>query len=206
MIDMQQDLSQFLYHLQNTLEGQQEAIHTLQEQLMILKRELMELQQKPTVRVDRIEYKFDQLKVERLDGTLNIGLTPGELQGIDEFAVNQKQLNPYLFPARDELVERLSREAFLYLEQNKESIFQKAERISNQTADSTMRSFIMEDLSRQLPTRINYYIDQTPIQRRNERDLGENVEQISEAIKTDIETAIIRFMEAYPESMKEEQQ
>lgn len=206
MIDMQQDLSQFLYHLQNTLEGQQEAIHTLQEQLMILKRELMELQKKPTVRVDRIEYKFDQLKVERLDGTLNIGLTPGELQGIDEFAVNQKQLNPYLFPARDELVERLSREAFLYLEQNKESIFQKAERISNQRADSTMRSFIMEDLSRQLPTRINYYIDQTPIQRRNERDLGENVEQISEAIKTDIETAIIRFMEAYPESMKEEQQ
>ena len=34
-----------------------------------------------------MEYKFDQLKVETLEGTLNIGLNPSDLQGIEDFSV-----------------------------------------------------------------------------------------------------------------------
>ena len=34
-----------------------------------------------------MEYKFDQLKVETLEGTLNIGLNPSDLQAIEDFSV-----------------------------------------------------------------------------------------------------------------------
>ena len=43
-----------------------------------------------------MEYKFDQLKVETLEGTLNIGLNPSDLQGIEDFSVpgNKGTLHP----------------------------------------------------------------------------------------------------------------
>ena len=34
------------------------------------------LKEAPSTKIDRIEYKFDQLKIETLEGTLNIGLNP----------------------------------------------------------------------------------------------------------------------------------
>ncbi|MCM3747266.1 hypothetical protein M3223_07850 [Paenibacillus pasadenensis] len=43
--------------------------------------QLQELESKPSYTIERIEYNFDQLKVEQLDGTLNIGMTaPSESQ------------------------------------------------------------------------------------------------------------------------------
>ena len=39
---------------------------------------------------NELEYKFDQLKVETLEGTLNIGLNPSDLQGIEDFSIPSK--------------------------------------------------------------------------------------------------------------------
>lgn len=68
----------------------------LEHELKRLKDELAELKNKPPIHVDKIEYKFDQLKVESLDGTLNIGLNPTDLNNIDEFAVNNQPVQPSL--------------------------------------------------------------------------------------------------------------
>lgn len=202
---LQQDLNQFLYHLQNTLERQQQVICKLEEDVKRLQEDLKAAKQQAPIRVDRIEYKFDQLKVERLEGTLNIGLTPSDLEKIDELAVNHHTPpGPFLFPTRDEFVHQLSSEVLLDINNNKDEIFKRAEKICEQKADDTMRVFIMEDLARQLPQRIHHYLDQTPPHNRTEQKIPEIREQISEVIKTDIENAIIRFIEVYPNSMKEQ--
>ena len=205
MSHVQQDLNQFLYHLQQTLESQQTVICKLEEDIKRLQEDLKEARQQTPIRVDRIEYKFDQLKVERLEGTLNIGLTPSDLEKIDELAINHHNPpGPFLFPAREEFVHELSSEVLLDINNNKEEIFKRAEKICEQRADDTMRTFIMEDLARQLPQRIHHYLDQTPPHRRTEQKIPEIREQILEVIKTDIENAIIRFIQVYPDSMKEQ--
>ena len=204
MSHLQQDITQFLYHIQHTLERQEQAICKLEEDMKRLKEELTETKQQAPIRVDRIEYKFDQLKVERLEGTLNIGLTPSDLEKIDELAINQVPSGPFLFPERDEFVHQLTSEILLDINNNKDEIFRRAEKIYEQKADDTLRSFIMEDLARQLPQRIHHYLDQTPPHNRTEQKIPAIREQISEVLKTDIENAIIRFIEVYPDSMKEQ--
>ncbi|WP_052487711.1 spore germination protein GerPC [Gordoniibacillus kamchatkensis] len=79
---------EYFRRLQAYLQWQTERITELQRTVASLQIELAALKEQKGVRIDRIEYSFDQLKVERLDGTLNIGITPGGLKSIEEFAVN----------------------------------------------------------------------------------------------------------------------
>ncbi|MEK0314294.1 spore germination protein GerPC [Cohnella sp. 56] len=55
-----------------------------QAQVAQMQTRVEDLQRKPPVHV---EYHFDQLKVSRLDGTLNIGLSPNAQSGVDSFDV-----------------------------------------------------------------------------------------------------------------------
>lgn len=72
---MNQDLYSYSKQMQRFLEAQDKRIMKLEHELKRLTDEIAELKNKPPIHVDKIEYKFDQLKVESLDGTLNIGLT-----------------------------------------------------------------------------------------------------------------------------------
>jgi len=54
-------------------------------QMDAMQREIAELKNRTPVHV---EYHFDQLKISRLEGTLNIGLTPQGVQGMEQFDVS----------------------------------------------------------------------------------------------------------------------
>src|SRR3954452_17269709 len=95
---MYQDYSQLLQWVQMTLQAQENRIVTLEHTIQKLQEEMKQLKEKPNVRVDKIEYKFDQLKVETLEGTLNIGLNPSDLSSIEDFAVQNQSLNTPLSP------------------------------------------------------------------------------------------------------------
>ncbi len=73
---MNQDIYTYLHQLQQALQAQQTAILNLEDQVRLLQEELNELKNRPSSSVGKVEYKFDQLKVENLNGTLNIGLNP----------------------------------------------------------------------------------------------------------------------------------
>ncbi len=94
---MYQDYSQFLQWVQMTLQAQENRIAALEHTIQKLQEEMKQLKEKPSIQVDKIEYKFDQLKVETLEGTLNIGLNPSDLANIEDFAVqNQSLKTPFL--------------------------------------------------------------------------------------------------------------
>ena len=68
----------------------------MQKKIQSLEKQVSEFQNRPPVHIDRMEYKFDQLKVETLEGTLNIGLNPSDLQGIEDFSVPNKMARDLL--------------------------------------------------------------------------------------------------------------
>jgi hypothetical protein len=80
--------TQYFARLQAYLQWQTDQIEALKRRVVLLETELATVKEQKGVRIDRIEYSFDQLKVERLDGTLNIGVTPGGLKSIEDFAIN----------------------------------------------------------------------------------------------------------------------
>lgn len=61
--------------------------------MIAIQTELNRMKENPGTRIDRVEYKFDQLKIERLEGTLNIGLNPAEQEQVENFQIGQRAGN-----------------------------------------------------------------------------------------------------------------
>ena len=94
---MNQDIYQILQSMQAYIYNQDILIRGMQKKIQSLEKQVSEIQNRPPVHIDRMEYKFDQLKVETLEGTLNIGLNPSDLQGIEDYSVpNGKGKGPGL--------------------------------------------------------------------------------------------------------------
>ena len=51
---------------------------------------IKELGEQPPIKIDKIEYKFEQLKIDSLDGTLNIGLNPLTPDNLEDIIINEK--------------------------------------------------------------------------------------------------------------------
>ena len=84
---MNQDIYQILQSMQTYIYNQDILIRGMQKKIQSLEKRVSEIQNRTPVHIDRMEYKFDQLKVETLEGTLNIGLNPSDLQGIEDYSV-----------------------------------------------------------------------------------------------------------------------
>lgn len=78
----------YFQQLHAYLQWQTQKLQQLEASIGLLQQEIDALKQQRTVRVDKIEYKFDQLKIERLDGTLHIGISPELGKTIEDFTVN----------------------------------------------------------------------------------------------------------------------
>lgn len=77
------------------IEMQKQRIDTLEQTVTKLQTDLNALKDQKRVHIDKIEYNFDQLKVEKLDGTLTIGISPSSLDNIDDFSVNGASMGKY---------------------------------------------------------------------------------------------------------------
>ncbi|KPC97583.1 putative spore germination protein GerPC [Geobacillus sp. BCO2] len=79
---------EYFVQLHRYLLWQTKKIRALERRLRSLEARLREMEAQPRTSIERIEYKFDQLKVETLEGTLNIGIAPPGAGGaIEDFAV-----------------------------------------------------------------------------------------------------------------------
>ena len=176
-------------------------IVALEKQVNELSNELTSLKDSPKINVEKIEYKFDQLKVESLDGTLNIGLNPNNLkETIDEFVVDQngktkpvKDLTPYR--------ERITTEIKTYIEKELPSLIQDNEMQFQRSLEPSYYEMIQQDLLNQMPQRIDFYIENIPFIEEKHSD-GVWEAKIISKIKHDIQTALYSFMSQAPENME----
>ncbi|MGG1517689.1 spore germination protein GerPC [Paenibacillus oryzisoli] len=81
-------LEQTVSRLDQTVQTLTQTVSSLKQTVDKQQEDLKALKEEKRFHIDKIEYNFDQLKVEKLDGTLTIGISPGTLDQIDDFAVN----------------------------------------------------------------------------------------------------------------------
>ncbi|MCU6707707.1 spore germination protein GerPC [Paenibacillus sp. J5C_2022] len=156
--------------VQQRLKEQQEQINRLQHELSRLSGKMKELEEKPTYHIDSINYKFDQLKVEKLEGTLNIGMSaPGEGEApgnIEQLAVShtgQFPMAPSSVPqtsSEDNTFQRIASRMNDYLNREGYETLVRLEQEYGLTLDQHHRRIIIEDVRKQMPARIRYYLQQ----------------------------------------------
>jgi spore germination protein PC len=195
---------EYIRQLHMFVESQASKIKNLETLVQSLATDLNELKSKPTIQVDKIEYKFDQLKVETLEGTLNIGLNPTDLQGIEDFAVEGKQAVGHPFgPANQfQATMRIEESLLQNIDSEVVSIIQQYNQENQVKIDESYVSFIKDDIRKQLPNRIQYHLNQIPMdQRTNDQGSGHE-NRLIELIRNDIQNGIYTFLSNLPNEVK----
>ncbi len=200
---MYQDLYQYLQWLQMCIQAQEKRIASLEATLLELQNQLKQIQEKATIHVDTIEYKFDQLKVEALEGTLNIGLNPNDLSGIEDFAVQNQSLNTP-FPPKQQMRLSMKIEESIqeYLQSDLPLIIEETQRNLSIPPNESYLSFIKKDIIQQLPSRIEYHLKANAKSIQSAEDDEQIVQQVIDAIKQEIHNGVQVFLNNLPENLK----
>jgi len=202
-----QDVYIYLQQFQQVLQKQQETIHALEEQVRTLKEELDELKGRPSSSIGKVEYKFDQLKVENLNGTLNIGLNPFATKGqqIEDFEVDTETLkvNPETQTTPD-FYQGIIQEMHRYLDEEAYSRILHFEQEQRTPLDDMYRQMMIDDIKKQMEHRLPYYLSQV----QPYEDITSNPEYmkdvIIQAMKQDIDKAFLSFIQHIPNNFRKE--
>ena len=200
---MTNDFYTYIEQLHAFIELQEKRIQSLEQSIYKLKEEVDVLKSRPPIKVDKIEYKFDQLKVETLDGTLNIGLNPSDLQNIEDFAVDNKGIKtPYSPQQQMKRTMEIEEEIYQYLENQLPHVITDVQEKNNLTFDESYLTFIKEDIKKQLPVRIQHHLNQLQALSRENSEPDQSNSKVIERLKNEIRNGIEIFMKNLPENMK----
>jgi spore germination protein PC len=200
---MYQDYSQYIQWLQQCVQAQERRIAQLEQLVKQMAADLKQLKDKPPIHVGTIEYKFDQLKVETVEGTLNIGLNPSDLQGIEDLAINQAGMNMPVDPkAQMQRSMEIEDSIYNYLETDLPNIITETQMKLNIQPNDAYLSFIKEDIKKQLPSRIDFHLKAAAAQNRTDQNDNVIHENILDAIKQEIQNGVLTFFQHLPENMK----
>ncbi|MBS4218037.1 hypothetical protein KHA96_06830 [Bacillus sp. FJAT-49711] len=197
------DLTLFLKQLHEYVVWQQQEINRLQTTMAQLSADIKKLQEKPSVTVERLEYKFDQLKVETLEGTLNIGLNPADLNNIDDFSVVPNMRNKKTDEddqMKKEVLEKLNQ----YVNQQLERIIHDSESQIGIQLEQPYFNLIKEDILKQLPTRAEHYLHFFTTRTDEELTKEQLFEKMYKTIVADINNGVYTFIAQMPHNRKEE--
>lgn len=173
----------YLYNLYQHINEQDRKIRSLEKRLQHLEDDSYQNQKQS---VEKIEYNFDQLKIENLNGTLHIGLSPEDLEGIDDFSVPNAE--------KSSLQQQLAADLNRYLDENGEQIIFDIAAQKHVSRDNIDSDILIEDMAKQLPERIVFYQNEVT---QNYRGLSENQlkDHITEQIKQEIHHSLNKYME-----------
>jgi spore germination protein PC len=200
---MYQDYYQYIQWLQQCVQSQENRLVRLEQLVQQMSAELKQLKEKPPIHIGTIEYKFDQLKVETVEGTLNIGLNPSDLQGIEDFAINNSDMNTPVHPkAQMQRSMGIEEIIYNYLETDLPNIIADTQARLNIEPNDAYLSFIKEDIKKQLPSRIDFHLKSAAVQDRTEENVKITNENIINAIKQEIQNGVQAFFQHLPENLK----
>ncbi|MEH6905413.1 spore germination protein GerPC [Neobacillus drentensis] len=199
---MYQDYSQYLQWLQRCIQAQEQRILTLENALQKMKEDIKLVNEKQAVHIDKIEYKFDQLKVETLEGTLNIGLNPSELSGIEDFAVQNQSLTTPISPKHQmQRSMKIEEAIYRYLETDLPLVVEAVQSELNVQPNDEYLSFVKQDIIKQLPNRIEHHLAANSASSRSSENTPSD-ELIIEALKKEIQNGVMVFFSNLPENLK----
>ncbi|MFC1285690.1 spore germination protein GerPC [Bacillus paralicheniformis] len=199
---MQQNNPSYSQNWYSYVQQQAALIENLERRMAVLQAELNNLKENPGTRIDRIEYKFDQLKIERLEGTLNIGLNPTDPEQVENFEISQQP--PGIGMLQQELDGQLMQQTRqlvdAYLNEETPHLLEQLEDRYDSKLDDTNRHHIIEDIRKQIDSRIRYYVKH--VQPDENIQPREHAERLADYVKRDIARAIEHFLKSIPDEMK----
>ncbi|WP_186579077.1 spore germination protein GerPC [Aquibacillus kalidii] len=143
----------YINQLHTHIQQQDKRIKKLENRIELLESKGQNSQQ---TTIEKLEYHFDQLKIERLDGTLHIGLSPEDLKKVDDMSISQPNPNSFQKQA-DPTNQQLASELDSYLmSEGPMMIHQLAQEYSYPLNDA-YREMIIHDVRKQLPSRVAHY-------------------------------------------------
>lgn len=195
-----------MQRLHDYVQTQEHRISQLEKSVIELTKKLQQDRTKTPISVGTIEYKFDQLKVETLEGTLNIGLNPADLEGIDELSVhNDTTMNHAKHSSR--VATDIKETLLQYLNQELPNFIHDTKTNLQLELPDTYIDFIKKDIEKQVPNRINYYLNQELRSNNSHANTHTNKkEQIISLVKQDIQTAVYTFLNNFPVQMEGDKQ
>jgi len=204
---MNQDIYTYLNQLQQALQIQQQTILNLEDQVRLLQEELNELKSRPSSSIGKVEYKFDQLKVENLNGTLNIGLNPFSTkeQQIEDFQVDTETLkvNPET-ETNPDFYQGILQEMHRYLDEEAYSRILHFEQEERTPLDEMYRQMMVDDIKKQMEHRLPYYLSQVQSYEGISTDPDYLRDVIIQAMKQDIDKAFLSFIQHIPGNFRKE--
>lgn len=197
---MNSDFIQYFQQLHGYLQAQCEKIEQMNNMIKQMQKDLNELKDKNTPPpVIRNEYKFDLLKVERLEGTLNIGLNPNGAEGsVGEFEVNQSMDLPSSNKRDPELFQRLQEKVNDYLSCEAPQMLESLEDKYACPLNEAYRQFILDDVTKQIDKRIQHYAWRINTDQLEPEQLASTEEAIVQKVKRDIDHSLEAFIKNLP--------
>ncbi|WP_408006278.1 spore germination protein GerPC [Pseudalkalibacillus sp. A8] len=187
-----QQLEEIIRHLQDKTKSIESIVAGLQN-------EVAQLKNSPQT---SIEYNFDQLKIETLEGTLNIGLSPGGsgLDNIEDLGVNGKKIqinknnsSETQSPFTDDMYKWINQGVDHYLNHDIFNDIQKVEKRTRFNLTKSQQKVIVEDIKKQMQHRLPHYMMATNPD-NVQRNPNQEADRIMEQIKKDIVSGIEIYM------------
>lgn len=194
-----QSMMQCVQHLYGMVQAQDQKIKKLESAVSAMMDEIEELKKRPSTTIEKIEYKFDQLKVETLEGTLNIGLNPTVPDQIENFEVDQRglQVNQVNNTKREEeIFEAVQARLLAFLNEDCVKYIEQLAAQYSYELDVAHKEFIIEDIRKQIDSRIRYYLKQRTYD--ESVPVSALIEDITSKVKQDVERSITYFIQALP--------
>jgi spore germination protein PC len=169
----------------------------LENLLQELEDEIHHLKEAKSPSIDKIEYKFDQLKIETLEGTLNIGLTPNGENMLDEFQVENKEITVPNESKLAEMKERIHHHLLQFIDDEAMKQLLELERTYQETFDDKYRQMIIDDIRKQMPMRIDENMKKIR-QKQPTIDSSQYEHAVTANIKNEIITGLHSFIKHKP--------
>lgn len=194
--------SSYFAQLHRYMQWQTDRIRQLEQKVDLLEKRLEALKQQRAITVEKIEYNFDQLKVEKLEGSMSIGLSPSGLgnQSVEELAVGGQVIHTNT--SRSESYERIQNIVLTYLEADCPDELSELENKYSIKLDEDLREKIIADLQNQAGLRIEHYMD-TLMKGPQHILTPDDEQEIARRVIEDIRAGVEQFVSNYKPKGKE---
>ncbi|KGX92787.1 hypothetical protein N781_15065 [Pontibacillus halophilus JSM 076056 = DSM 19796] len=148
----------------------------------------------PGTNIEKIEYHFDQLKIETLEGTLNIGLTPSDGAagtGIEQLSIQEQPFPPKANTA-DMVKQNLVNGLNQYLTDQGPREIQQLSREFGQPFDHDYEQKLLDDIRKQLDARVQHYMAKANVQNGMLGD--DDRDDVLNQIKDEVRHSLREFM------------
>ncbi|GIP19862.1 spore germination protein GerPC [Paenibacillus sp. J22TS3] len=175
----------------NQLQSIAAKLDQLEETIKGMSQTIEGMKSRESASADRVQYHFDLLKIEKLEGTLNIGTAPGNGQSIDQIAVGDQ---PAASPeAKDSEVadinQKIKAQVLKYIDEEVPGLFDYMLSVHQLTLSDEYKKQVYDDIRRQISDRIAIYAKQVNAL-PDITDTNQKINMVTAQLKRDIQTAL----------------